>query len=305
MLSSHRKRVWRRLWRRRLRRRPLLPFLLAAALAVDAVVLFGLHNAPSPGAYSWWTLLLGVMMGQANLLGFWVGVSRRGVILRSIVAFLGVGGLAALVERVAPDPPGIFVAFLMVSLAASAMIGGVVHWFALALRQGLRPRGRRRYTIGLLLLLMTVVPLIALVAREGRWNVLLEWRVAGPALLETSLVTVLLVLSKAIRSTVWLAVVYFLLGAVGFLALNQDSPNNVESPLYYFGLLIGVGGFLLGVRADFATLAQQTNDLALSDEATETHDESIERAEPAATDKTLRYDAAHPSVLKMHIDLKG
>lgn len=177
---------YRRLWRRRLRRRPLLPFLLAATLAVDLAIWFsgGEFDNPYTG---------GFIGGQIALLGVWVTHHRRGALARIVVALAvlllamqGTFGLPlepkAETSEIEFEDDSIFsfdfrpIVYVVVSVMAA-----LTSLFAWAVRavcaRGTRTHGLRRPVrlhISSLLWVTLIVVVIISFGRRGAWSILLE-----------------------------------------------------------------------------------------------------------------------------------
>ena len=166
----------RRLIRRRFYRRPLLPFLIAATLAVDlvAAVLIGtLFARPGGGdpfllmlSYS----LLGLLVGQIGLLAIWATSSRSGMLGRLCICWLLGLALWLLVALSFRSEGGALVAYTLSAFTISWASCGVTQWIAGRWRRGLKPRGKRRVTIVALLQLTTIVALIATASRFGDFS---------------------------------------------------------------------------------------------------------------------------------------
>lgn len=78
---------YRRLWRRRLRRRPLLPFLLAATLAVDVLLMFSPAMRSGDGTFIA-NAGYGVLLAQIGLAAIWAVHTSRFIPQRLVIAAL-------------------------------------------------------------------------------------------------------------------------------------------------------------------------------------------------------------------------
>jgi len=191
---------YRRLWRRRLRRRPLLPFLLLATLAVDAVLWVGARG-DNP-------VVTGLVAGQLALLGAWVTWAPRGVTPRAVVALaatllaLALTGTLALGERAdrvqaTPyhdvDLPGLATAVILASLAATTLGAAAVRLLQ-RLRRGLRAPLRTRVGIAALLWATAFAAAALAFGRTAQWDVLTAGLVAVLVVVEAAVTTFTLAL---------------------------------------------------------------------------------------------------------------
>lgn len=163
---------WRRLIARRLRRRPLLPFLLVATLAINPVLSIVWQSAAgfSYEAVATAFACVGCWSGQIGLLAAWLVSARRNWWGRLAT---GLGALLLLDVTLTQEPD---------SLATAATL--TVAFFALqtalclaprlvAGRWARRPTDLRRrvhYSIGDVIVLMTVASAAAAGARFASWE---------------------------------------------------------------------------------------------------------------------------------------
>jgi hypothetical protein len=238
---------WRRLWRRRLRRRPLLPFMLAAFLAVDA--------AFCAVVFSEWQgdagyFLLGLVFGQVPLIGAWVASRRFGIALRMVWGVLLTAIIASPFVLASPDEVGLYIAFFSAYLALVTVVAGVLELRRSARQQGLKRRSRFQFTIGLLVGAMTAAPLTIIAVTNGEWWALYDFDVVMAFVAEAIVMTLILSLNSYLRSTSnFIAVVAVL--ALGLLVFDFVSSGKTEDflpPGYLLGYVFAVAVGLLAVR---------------------------------------------------------
>ncbi|MEM6328627.1 MAG: hypothetical protein AAF790_00105 [Planctomycetota bacterium] len=214
--------LWRRFLARRFRRRPLLPFLLAATLAVGSAV-FG--NKPDLAAWSthgaaWPAFvfaLLGFVFGVQGLLAIWLLSARRGWLPRSVLA---AGYLPLMGWYIADDRPlAQWITF------CAALFCGQVLWVA-ATRVMTRNRRSRnalappvfRFKVATVLVLMIVLACILAAARGASWLLLgygvLPWLLA----VELYFPAVLLLIVSLGGRSARLAAVVLLIALAGYTA---------------------------------------------------------------------------------------
>lgn len=169
-------RRYRRLLQRRLRRRPLLPFLLAATVAVDVAVVASRQDFMGAQTY-WGLIVLGMVIGQVGLLGVWVASAWQGIVLR-----LGIAVLASQIIAIVLANPlhkfqleGFpFASAFLLSLLAGTIVTMIALEFFVGCFKQRRPRFSIAYSVGTLLLLTTVVAIVASLSKQGDWSFFLN-----------------------------------------------------------------------------------------------------------------------------------
>lgn len=168
---------YRRLWRRRLRRRPLLPFLLAAVFAVDAVIaLQGLETSE---------LGSGFLAAQISLLAIWITHTSRGLLLRTVIAFI-VSVLVGVGTAYSPSDTfygpqelfAIFAAVVSLLVSTSSATAAIVRTASRRLRPA-KLQAKRRVTIAGILTLTFFVAILLATFREARLSVITDPLVVG------------------------------------------------------------------------------------------------------------------------------
>jgi hypothetical protein len=239
---------YRRLWRRRLRRRPLLPFLLAAFVAVD-MSLFCFDSSPEPEGYLL-VLSVGFLLGQVALLGAWVASRRFGIATRLTWSALITAAISMPVVLTASDSTSVYLAVLLAYLAMSIAIASVVEFLAGFRRGGLRRRLRYQFTIGLLVGITTATPLAIWAVKYGQWSTMADSAVVASFLIEAMVLGTLLALNAFIKRTSYLSISYAVV-ALGFLTygyFTSEATVPALSVSYFLGYLLAVGGGMLVVR---------------------------------------------------------
>lgn len=201
---------YRRLWKRRLRRRPLLPFLLAAAAAVDAALPYVEFDSP---------LVSSILAAQLGLLGVWITSARRGAVPRAsvalliVVAGLAISGNLAMgssenrqVGPLSVDYVGITTAVILASFGAMTAGAGLAQWAARRFRDGRLPARRRRFRIDALLWITSLTAMLIAFGLAADWAILTESIVLGVISTEAVGVMLLVFFATAFRPSVvkWL-----------------------------------------------------------------------------------------------------
>jgi hypothetical protein len=262
---------YRRLWRRRLRRRPLLPFLLAATLAIDLV----LHFVPidwekeSLGG----AVLLGFLAHQLGLLGTWITHARRGLLSRlgmSVVlltlALLSMGSIPfrdpsnakGVIEFFELVSSGIVQAIVFITMFASAIATGSVQFAHRLLDRRLANHSNRRFTIASLLWITLVITLLLGFGRYAAWDSFSQISVVLFVLADAFAVAVVVALAKRFQQWPWRHLLIFftpLAGVVGLgaLVLANNQKTVMLLPFYYAVqcLLYGVWFYLLAIGVNY------------------------------------------------------
>lgn len=244
----------RRLWRRRWRRRPLLPFLLAATIAIDLVL--ATVRTESPYA-------TGFVGAQISLLGVWVTWAPRRLVARACVALAAVlaglaysGGLAtgAPPEPIEVGPTPVIIdlrpivtTVVLASLVTAVVAAAVVRLLARSMRRGVGGPIRPRIGLGLLISLTTLTAVAIGFGRQTDWDVLTLSMVGALITLEGMVVATVLALSLAIPNPVWRLLV---LGGVPVTAIVAIAAADGPHLATYFATHAAVlGGWLLSIDA--------------------------------------------------------
>lgn len=180
---------YRRLLTRRLHRRPLLPFLLAATLAVEVVLLVAdlkfdrLEDDFSLTVFA----IFGYRFGQLGLVSLWLVSSRRGWFGRLVVAAAVVAWIARSLES--DDPFNSFADWA--TLLGATLLMQTIFCFLVVLREfwsrGDRlMRERRQFSVGGLLLAMTVSAAAAAASRGVVWRLFVDWNIVFLACCEAT-----------------------------------------------------------------------------------------------------------------------
>lgn len=171
---------YRRLWQRRLRRRPLLPFLIAATVAVDLVIATEGFGPEAHGVFA-----SGFLAAQVSLLAIWVTHSPRGLLTRAAIALLvsvlcGVG-----VTYSTSDPHYgvkellvIFTGVCVLLVSTSCLTAGVVGVVSRRLTPK-KLRAKQRLTIAGILKLTFLSALLLATFREAEAAVFADPLVVG------------------------------------------------------------------------------------------------------------------------------
>ncbi|TWT96826.1 hypothetical protein Pla108_26000 [Botrimarina colliarenosi] len=159
----------RRLWRRRLRRRPLLPFLLAAFVAVDVVAL----NLGGASVSDWVELAVLALFGaQLSLLAIWTTHSLRGWAPRLTITSALLLTAIGLVEQPGEEDylrPVVFPIFALTCLGVM-----VARWLASAAGPTTISPRRSRFGIATILWATLVVAILIAALRDVEWGYLLS-----------------------------------------------------------------------------------------------------------------------------------
>ncbi|QDT70423.1 hypothetical protein MalM25_33710 [Planctomycetes bacterium MalM25] len=199
---------YRRLWRRRLRRRPLLPFLLAATLAVDLAMLFrsGVEDSHFFG---------GLLGGQIGLLAIWVTHQARGLparlftalalVLLSLQFTMGYPVHPAYPQGTPEffynfDPRPFYYSVILLMLAVDLITAGFVRGAVARWRRSDGIQARVRTQISTLLWITLILATLLSFGGYGAWE-----QLSGP--LAISLLPILLnCLPLTVMLTLWLSV---------------------------------------------------------------------------------------------------
>ncbi|TWT46437.1 hypothetical protein [Botrimarina hoheduenensis] len=153
---------YRRLWKRRFRRRPLLPFLLAATLAIDlALTAADIHQNLYAAAF---------FLAQMSLLAMWVVSATRGVVLRGAVTITALVLLIELFFRISDQTDAVLGPALLGVMASKLLTAGLVSVVHRATCPTLTPRPRLRFSMGTLLVSVFCVALVSNAVRNGDWS---------------------------------------------------------------------------------------------------------------------------------------
>lgn len=238
---------YRRLWRRRLRRRPLLPFLLAATVAVDLVIA-SLWFAKAPDSVM--LTALGVLDAHLLLAAIYLAAGEGPLIARFFVALAAASAYGVLEGNPTSETGFLALSQLLIEAAACALV--------LAILPGRRRRGRRRTRILALLGWSTAAAIVSLWVRESPIESLspivqnpgLWFQVLSQALLgATALAAVRLIRDDAIACAV-VAVVVAKIVAVETLAFGAPL---ADSMVFRTAAAAGVMLWLLGLRFERQT----------------------------------------------------
>jgi len=202
---------YRRLWRRRLRRRPLLPFLLAATVAVDVLIAASIDvRKDTLATITGFSFLL----AQVGLIAAWSLHTTRWVAQRLLIA-LGVS--VVLGWWFFTNDSDNLLWFVTFVLAADVLVLSVWHW---SRRHKLLRSKRRRYGIGGLLAWTTIAAVLLAALRSVDWTqtaaVLREHEVWSGVLIDGMILT----LCFAAASRGWSSTsTFFVVAAGGSLLL--------------------------------------------------------------------------------------
>ncbi|MEQ8847142.1 hypothetical protein [Botrimarina sp.] len=237
---------YRRLWRRRVRRRPLVPLLIAATVAVNAVIAVTPLGDPES---SWRSFLIGVSIGQVGLLGAWIPSRRVGVLIRIAVSVpLGV---IAIVLMLLPSDLGQadeLLPFAGIVLAAAAAACGLIE----AAHAAWKPRGLRRvrrkgFSMAVLVGAMLVAPPLVLVPSLDAWKYLITWEVLGPIAIETGLLAAFYAGARVVREPA-----LYGLGCIAsqlpLAAFATGGELVLFDGAYYLGHATVIGAWLTGLK---------------------------------------------------------
>lgn len=203
---------YRRLWRRRLRRRPLLPFLLAATLAVDAVLL----TLPDKWRSDHVDLAtISVLGAQLSLLAIWTTHSLRQWLPRLCIS---IGLILAVTTQVDRSDAGSYVRPVILGIFATSSTGLLCLRAVLVSRLAksrLRWRHRKQLGIATILWMTLAVAMLIAALREAQWQVLLDPLTLMLSLIEVAPVLVIVLLDK-LTQRCWTKGL-FLVGGPAFL----------------------------------------------------------------------------------------
>jgi hypothetical protein len=238
---------YRRLWRRRLSRRPLLPFLLAAFASVDVAICFVNDTLRWNDALNFG---VGLIVGQVALVGAWIASRRVGIPIRFVLGLMMTSVIVLPFTVLDTSGIGTYIAFFLSYLVMTIAIAGVVELIANAKREGLRRRAEYRYTIGLLVGVMTATPLVIWAVQNGQWALMLDGGVVASLLIEAVVLMVVLTLSAFVRSSTLLALSFGAigLGLVLYGGFYRRSDLSILSASYFLGYLCAIGSGMLVVR---------------------------------------------------------
>lgn len=172
---------YRRLWQRRFRRRPLLPFLLLATVAVNAVAIATLflevgHQDLVEGIAAAW------IAGQMQLVAVWTVWHQRGFIARALCTLIACPVLAKCFhwssDNYFIDEYPIILFVFCCGAICTAVATSILLWINRAIAKDLSSVAypRWRFTVVNLLGLMTIVAIFALVSNDFRGIDLLQGR---------------------------------------------------------------------------------------------------------------------------------
>ncbi|MEO1497619.1 MAG: hypothetical protein AAFV43_10755 [Planctomycetota bacterium] len=162
---------YRRLWKRRLRRRPLLPLLLAATLAVDAVL--ALTDISEN------LIAAGVLLAQMSLVAVWTVHTLRDAALRAAIGVLMILALIQVFFGISGKEDAVLGPVLLLVFGGKCLAAGIVLLARRATRSAITSRPRWRFSIGSLLLTAVLIALVGTAAQRGEWG-----PVADPDVLE-------------------------------------------------------------------------------------------------------------------------
>lgn len=256
---------YRRLLRRRLRRRPLLPFVLLAFFALDAVAF-----AAASGRATDETILssLGLLGAQVGLLAAWVTSARRGWLVRLTVVVCLVGVVAAAAEGDRGDRILFPVVLLILALTVLGTLLARKLANALRDRKGTEFR-KERVQIGRLLVATFLVAVLATALGNSSWRA-----VFAPITLMLSAIestpTVILVFFDCLltrKGSRWIALLLLPAALVAFslwLAMQpRGGPAMIGTPQdflpYYSGHSLLVGATLLAVSRSTTRVAAESS----------------------------------------------
>lgn len=210
---------WRRLWRRRLRRRPLLPFLLAATLAVDMLIAASIDARRDTLAT---VVGFSFLLAQVGLIAAWSLHTPRWVAQRLLLA-LGVS--VVLGWWFFTNDTDNLLWYATFVLAADVFVLSGYHWFRS--RKLLRPK-RRRYGIGGLMAWTTIAAVSISALRSVDWSqtfaVLQQHEVWSGVFLDAFIVALTIAVASRRWSTAATIIVVVATGAVlliGRLAISR------------------------------------------------------------------------------------
>ena len=208
----------RRLLRRRFYRRPLLPFLLAATLALDLMIAM-LPVDLFQGEATITTLATGLIVGQIGLLALWVVSYRTAWRSRLCLTLLLLAALAGILQRTVQTTLDIALSYSVVAFAGALITCGAVHWF-LAWRHGLRSIPRHwRFNIASMIAATTLIALIAVIIRYGNWTIMSDNGVLILVAIESFLPAIVYLLVVATRSIAKGLLILLALVAIGAFGL--------------------------------------------------------------------------------------
>lgn len=265
---------YRRLWCRRLRRRPLLPFLVAATVAVDVVIegIWFRDVSDSVIAASY-----GLLDAQLMLVAIYLAAGTAPLIVRLTLAILA-ASLFGLIDR-NPTHETALLAYSVLLVEAAAC--AVVVWFLPRKKRRRPPRTR----IASLLLWSVVVAIVCVWLRGSAGSELASaaadrsvWiAVGGQALIAATA----LLASRLIRSD-WLAC-----GLVGLIVLKLAVIDSLTTLSTTFGEALSYrGAAAAGVMLWLLALR-------------------LERREPTTTPKKRPSEASPAASPPSSIDLRG
>lgn len=147
---------YRRLWQRRLRRRPLLPFLLAATVAVDLVIAsLWLADAPDSVVLT----ALGLLDAHLLLAAIYLAAGQGPLIVRFFVALIASAAYGVIEGNPTSETGLLALSQLLIEAATCALV--------LWLLPGKYPRGRQRTRIIALLGWSAAAAVVSLWVRES------------------------------------------------------------------------------------------------------------------------------------------
>lgn len=239
---------YRRLWRRRLRRRPLLPFLLAATLAVDLAVRFanGWEEESFGSVFA-----LGYFAGQLGLLGIWITHARRGLLPRIGLAIVTVSIALLLIDSLRLSEPessesaprywaetmsASVQAIVLATLGTTVVAAGVTRLIVLYFDNRLISHRRGQFKISTLLWLTLILALLLGFGRYAAWDAVANSDVAMLIAAESLPVAIMLSASMWSRG-MWKFLLLIGVPATLVLALTNAwcySPTgDLQLSLYY------------------------------------------------------------------------
>ncbi|TWT90976.1 hypothetical protein Mal64_13750 [Pseudobythopirellula maris] len=285
----------------RLGRRPLTPFLLAATVALDLVlVVLGL-NAETDDR----TVYTGPLVAQVGLLAVWASSRRRGALVRFTLAAVGVVALTVLTIAL---HEGDFVALYGTWLGADfalAFLGCVaVRWVLGSGSRRRRMAPPRQFSIAGVLVVTTLTAVGASLASRNVFGIVLgDLELLSVIATEAAMPPLCLALALRLRNP--LVALLAMVGMIAVLVLGcglviSAPTNGWRVPLLYFaGQTVFLAAWLLGVR-------ERGRRVLDFDEAQPAGPEQKgggdSLAEPPPPDQT---GDASPRVLKMHINVVG
>ncbi len=244
-------RRYRRLLQRRLRRRPLLPFLLAATVAIDVTVPFlDFQNLSSTNPQM---LVWGLAIGQLYLFAVWLTSARSGILLRLALSSAGVTVVTCLLSLSSRTPWTGMLPFGFTFFAVSVISCSILFAFQNRFQQGIRRNRRAQFSVGWLLMLTTLVAFAVYGATRVDWAILQNkavWQMSASEVLGAS---ILLLISMLIRATPMASLAMFTAYAMVCVALIVPFARDVMPWFvtigYYTGFTIMIGAWLLALRS--------------------------------------------------------